>query len=362
MNRVEALYVHVPFCQHICAYCDFCKIIYQKDKVDQYLETLKEDLKDKKGPYKSIYIGGGSPSSLSIDQLDKLFELLKPYMDSKTLITIEVNPEDMNEEKIKLLVRYGISRVSIGIQTFNDGLLKVIGRRHNKAMIETLINDLRKAGINDINGDLMYGLPNQTIADIKNDLDTMTSSLKLNHISTYALLIEPNTYFYVKHIEALDDDVQADQYQFICDYLRKANYNHYEVSNFALKGYESKHNLIYWQAKEYAAVGPGASGYENGIRYKISDSLTSYCKGEIKKENEVLDDNDKEYEYIILSLRLNTGLSFEEFKKRFKKDFLETYKDVVSKLLKNDLVVIEQDHLKVKEDKMFILNQVLQEF
>lgn len=358
----DSLYVHVPFCRNICHYCDFCKEIYNRDFADAYLKTLEEDLKTKEGPFKTIYIGGGSPSSLNHEQLESLLKMLKPYRNDNTSYTIEVNPEDMDDIKIDLLVKYGINRVSIGIQTFNAKILSFLNRKHNQDMVINLVNKLKEKGIKDINGDLMFGIPNQKNEDILNDLNILTEKLDLSHISTYALLIEEHTYFKVKNIKALDDDIEADQYELICNYLKDKGYNHYEVSNFAKPCYESKHNLTYWQAKEYAAIGPGASGYEKGIRYDISLSLSKYFKGQIEKQEYPLSASDLEYEYIILNLRLNTGLSFKEFTAKFKKDFQEEYADIIAQLLKEDLIEIQKDTLRVKEEKFFVLNRVLQKF
>lgn len=360
-NRVEALYVHIPFCNNLCYYCDFPKILYKKEWVDQYIEVLCEQIISDTNKYKSIYIGGGSPSSLDNKQLDKLLFVLKQKLESDYEFCIELNPEDMNKDKVLLLSQYGINRVSIGVQTFNEDLLRSINRKHSKQSILDLIEMLRQNNITNITCDLMFGLPNQDISDIKKDLDLLTA-LKIPHISTYALLIEPNTYFDVKKIKALDEDIQAEQYSYIYDYLTSKNYNRYEVSNYSLEGYESKHNLIYWHGKEYKALGSGASGYENRIRYDISKSVSSYLKGNVIKEETYIDEDDLEYEFIILSLRLSKGISLQEYQNKFNKNFLEVYSLQVDKLLKQGLIEIKDGYLYVKPSYMFILNKVLIEF
>lgn len=361
-SSANAIYIHVPFCKNICHYCDFCKIVYNSDLVDKYLNTLQTEIDKIEGKYRSIYIGGGSPSSLNNFQLEFLLSKLSNLLDTTYEFCIELNPDDMDYSKVQILKKYGINRVSIGIQTFNQELLKTLNRKHSNEEVFELIDKLRSIGIDNISGDLMYGLPNQSMDDIKNDLDIMVNKLHLKHISTYALLVEDNTYFGVKHIESLDDDTEADQYQYICDYLESNNYEHYEVSNFALKGYESKHNLVYWQAEEYIGLGSGASGYENSIRYDNSKSITDYCKGLINKEETKLDDNDKEYEYIILSLRLSKGINLKEFEDRFHANFLEKYRKTLDKLVNNNLIEIDKDRVCVKKDKFFILNTILCEF
>lgn len=362
MNKAIALYVHVPFCRNICFYCDFCKVFYQEDAANRYLDTLERELEGKNYWFKSIYLGGGSPSSLKAYQLERLLRMLSKYKSESSSFCIELNPEDMDDEKLSLLKQYGINRVSIGIQTFDDKFLEKLNRRHNKQMVFKLIEDLRNLGIFDINGDLMYALPNQKRTQLLADLKIMVENLKLPHISTYALSIEKNTYFAVKKVSALSDDEAAEQYALIGKYLRKANYEHYEVSNFAKKGYESKHNLVYWHAEEYVGLGPGASGYEKGVRYQVSSSVSAYCAGKITKSHEEISLDEQAYERIILSLRLKEGLDIEKYNQDFQRDFLKDYEKVLAKLLKDQLVVIKGKHLIVKEDKLFILNRILREF
>lgn len=361
-NKEKALYVHVPFCHNLCYYCDFLKVIYNKKWADEYLVTLFKELEDSEDSYNSIYIGGGSPSSLSVEQLTKLLAKLSNYKSSNCEFCMEINPEDMTEEKIGLLVRYGINRVSIGVQTFNDELLRAINRKHDYQQVKSLIASLRANKITNITCDLLFGLPKQTNEILRNDLDILTEEFAIPHISIYALLVEQNTYFSCKHIAALDDDLQAEQYAYIYEYLRSKGYVRYEVSNYAKAGYESKHNLVYWYAKEYKGIGPGASGYENSIRYEISRSLSAYCQGYINKDTHYIDKEEQEYEYIILSLRLKDGLSFQEYTKLFSKNFLEVYHNQVERLLKKGLIEIKNDHLYVVDVYVFILNQILEEF
>jgi len=355
MNK--SLYIHIPYCHSICSYCDFIKVFYNSSSASLYLKRIEEELKESKELYKTIYIGGGSPSSLSYEQLNSLLTLTSKYLDKDYEFTIEVNPEDMDEGKIKLLKLYGVNRVSIGVQTFNDRLLNILNRKHCKEDVFDLIASLRFNGIENISIDLMYGLPGQGMKDLKNDLNIIRK-LHLPHISTYALLIEDHTCFKVKGVEALGDDEQAKMYDYIYKYLTKYGYNRYEVSNYALKGKESKHNLTYWEGREYKGVGASSSGYENNVRYTNTKSLTDYLNGKNEREEEYIDDKDGKIEYIILHLRLENGFSLDEYQNIFKTDFLEEYKDEIKELLDRDMIEINK-RIYVKKEKMFILNQVL---
>lgn len=359
-NEVKGIYIHVPFCTHICGYCDFCKILYNKKFVDKYLNTTVNELNKVEKKVKSVYIGGGSPSSLDESQLEILLKNAKNFLLNDGEFCVELNPEDLSEEKINLLVKYGVNRVSFGVQTLNDRLLKLLNRHHDEKMIVDVINKLKNVGITNINLDLMYGLPTQTNEELLYDIKRFIE-LDVKHISTYALLVEPNTYFSVKKIEALDDDIQASQFELICKKLKEAGYIHYEISNFAKEGYESKQNLIYWHDERYIGIGPSASGYEGNIRYTNSKNLSLYISNNINRENEVIEPLEEEFEYIMLHLRLKEGISFAKYQEKFGYDFKVRYAKQIENLIKKDDLVINNDHLAIKEDKMFISNLIISE-
>ncbi len=357
----KSLYIHIPFCNKLCYYCDFNKVFYNTSLASIYINDLVKDINNDSSIYTTIYIGGGSPSSLNYEQLNLLLSSLSTHLDKDYEFSIELNPEDMDDKKIDILVKNKINRVSIGVQTFNDNLLKTINRNHNKDDVINLINKLHSKNIFNINLDLMFGIPNQSKDDIKNDLDIMVS-LDIPHISTYALLIEPNTYFAIHNTNALDDDTQATYYEYICKYLKEKGYIHYEISNFSKPNYMSKHNLVYWEGKEYKALGAGSSGYENHSRYTYTKSIKNYIEHKTIVSCSYNFLNDIEYEYIILHLRLKDGINIKEFNKLFSIDFKEKYSSQIDALLDQKLCILENDLFYVKEENFFILNRILTYF
>lgn len=359
-NEVKGIYIHVPFCTHICAYCDFCKILYSKKFADDYIKTTVNELNKIDKKVNSIYIGGGSPSSLDEKQLEVLLQNAKRLLLDDGEFCVELNPEDLNDEKIKLLSKFGVNRVSFGVQTLNERLLKILNRHHNEEMVFEVINKLRKVGITNINLDLMYGLPTQTDEDLLYDINKFVE-WKVNHISTYALLVEDNTYFSVKNIEALNDDLQANQFDLICKKLKDAGFIHYEISNFSKKGFESRQNLIYWHDERYIGVGPSASGYEDNVRYTNSKNISLYISNNINKKSEIVEGLEEEFEYIMLHLRLKEGINFNKYQDRFGFDFKERFSKQIAKLKDKNDIEVTNDSLSIKEEKMFISNLIISE-
>ena len=257
----ESVYIHIPFCKTICSYCDFCKIFYNKEFVERYLDSLELEIKSNyQGEViKTIYIGGGTPSCLGIDELQRLFEIIKIFnKDDGVEFTIECNIETLTEEKINLFLANGINRVSIGVQSLIDKNIKFLERHHNRELVIEKINLLKTKGINNINLDLIYALPNQTMEDLKYDLDEYMK-LGITHISTYSLMIEPNTKLFINNTDNISEELDSKMYNFICSYLKQKGFKHYEISNFCLDGYESIHNLTYWNNNKYYGFGVGAS-------------------------------------------------------------------------------------------------------
>jgi len=357
-SEVKGIYIHVPFCTHICAYCDFCKILYNQDMADKYINVTINELNKINNKVNSIYIGGGSPSSLTSNQLNNLLSKSKELLNESGEFCVELNPEDLDDEKIDILVRNGVNRVSLGVQTLKNSLLKLLNRHHDEEMVENVINKLRKKGIININLDLMYGLPSQTNEDLIYDLNKYIE-WKIPHISTYALLVEDHTFFKVRNVEALDDDLQAEQFDLICKKLKEYGFIHYEISNFALKNYESKQNLIYWHGDRYIGVGPSASGYENNTRYDNSKSISSYISNNINKEYYNISIKEEEFEYIMLNLRLKEGINFQKYHERFGYKFLERFKKEVEKQIKLGNIELTDSNIFIKEEKLFISNLII---
>lgn len=355
----KAIYIHIPFCKTICSYCDFCKVFYNKKFVDTYLEQLDKEIKSnyREELIKTIYIGGGTPSCLDYSELVKLFDIISVFNKSIDVeFTIECNVETLTEEKIKLFVENGVNRVSIGVQSLLVKNIKFLERHHKKEQVIEVIKWLKKYGIDNINLDLIYALPSQTMDDLKNDLDTYLV-LGITHISTYSLMIEPNTKLYIKNIASIDEDLDSKMYTFICDYLKKHGFNHYEISNFCLPGYESKHNLTYWNNEEYYGFGVGASGYISSIRYDNTRSLTVYLKGDNNREEVVINKNMKIENELILGFRKIEGISKKEFKKKYDREICDIIE--IKNLLKLGKLIDNGEYVFIPEKYIYVSNSIL---
>ncbi len=354
---ISSLYVHIPFCDCICSYCDFCKMFYSEKFANQYLSVVIKELEDLKinNKLKTIYIGGGTPSSLNLEQLELLLNSLSVYLDEDYEFTIEVNPESIDESKINLFSKYGVNRVSIGVQTFNGKILSFLNRHHTYDDVKNCVDLLNKYHINNYSFDFIYGIKNQSLEIIDNDI-SIASSLNPKHLSFYSLILEDNTMLKVNKYKEIDEDIVREQYDYIYSTLVNKGYKRYEVSNFSLVGYESKHNLTYWNNQEYYAIGVSASSYINGVRYTTSRNISNYLNGVIEKEDYSV---DSEKEYIMLKLRLDEGIDLKEYKYIFNNDFLVKYKVVVESFIEKKLLKIENNKLKTTYDGMMLLDTIL---
>ena len=277
---VNSCYIHIPFCKNICSYCDFCKNYYNEKVIHSYFDSLKNEvLKNYNGDLiKTLYIGGGTPSVLNEKELDMLFEIINLLkIDDNCEFTFECNYEDITEKLLKKLKENKVNRLSIGIQTFNKRFENILQRKINKDDMILKIS-LAKRYFNNINVDLMYALPTETLDELKSDLNTLLS-LSVSHVSSYALILEEHTKLWINKTEEVPGDIQRDMYDLICNTLKDNGYIHYELSNFSCPGYESKHNLTYWANDEYYGFGLSASGFVNKVRYDNTKSITRYIKG-----------------------------------------------------------------------------------
>ena len=354
-------YIHIPFCDHLCTYCDFCKRYPDKKIIDNYLKALKKDILDnyKGEKLKTIYIGGGTPSSLSIKDLDKLMNIVKLLnLGNNCEFTFECNPENITEEKLIILKNNGVNRISLGVESTNDRLLKYLGRHHNFEIVKEKIKLIKKY-INNINVDLIYALPNETISDIKKDLDNIMT-LDINHISTYSLEIHKHTILGINKTKPILEDVDSDMYDFICNYLNKNGFNHYEISNFCKDNSYSKHNMVYWKNEEYYGFGLGASGYVNSVRYDNTRSMYKYCNGERVLSTETLNKHDKISYELILGFRLINGINKEEFKKKYGLELIHQYN--IKELIKDGSLIDDGLNVKVSYDKIYIENSIIENF
>lgn len=351
-----SIYIHIPFCTQICSYCDFCKVYKNQKWTDNYLHALENEIKTNYRGEKvdTLYIGGGTPSSLSLDELKKLFNIIKIFnLDKNAEITIETNTEDLTKEKIDFL-KTKVNRLSIGIQTFNPKTLYALNRKLN-------ISNLKYAfqNFDNINVDLMYGFQNQTKKDLENDLNQI---LKLNpkHISTYCLILEPNTKLSIEHYKPLDDDKESELYNLITKTLTKHNYIQYELSNFAKENYKSKHNLTYWNNNSYYGFGLGASGYIQNIRYENTRSLTKYLKGHYLLEKHELSLDEKVQNEFILGLRKIDGINKTEFLKKYNIDIKKI--KPVKWLLKQNLLLENNTNIYINPKYLYTSNEILLNF
>lgn len=344
---VESAYIHIPFCKSKCAYCSF--VSFNKlEMITGYVYALLKDISDNYCGEKlrTLYFGGGTPSLLPIDLLSKIIKKFK--FQNNYELTMEINPDDANLEYFSALKSLGVNRLSLGSQTFDDEILKLIGRRHDSSAIVSAVKLAKEVGFTNISVDLIYGLPLQTLDSIKDDLEKFLE-LDIQHISTYGLKIEEGSKWgrgkcikgdtlaisigeEMTEICLPDDDAQADMYELINNTLEKNGYYRYEVSNFAKSGYESKHNLNYWDNNEYYGFGCAAHGYVDGIRYSNYSTLDEYmAKPSTHELGHTLSQQEKLEEEIFLGFRKRSGINVNKIKERFGIDFDTKYKNVLEK-------------------------------
>lgn len=353
---MKSLYVHIPFCKQKCYYCDFNSYSNKENLINEYIIALKNEIQSYSfNRYKTIYFGGGTPSYI---EAEKIIEILNcvDYKYAKE-ITIEVNPGTVSKEKLKYYIENGINRLSIGLQATQDDILKSIGRIHTLKEFEKTFLDARNVGFKNISVDLMFGLPNQTLKNIKESLSYVIN-MNPEHISCYSLILHEKIFDNLP-----DDEEERKMYYEIVRCLKEAKYNHYEISNFAKSGFESKHNLVYWNQEEYIGVGAGASSYLNKTRYTNVANLSEYIRNfENRIVEEVQDKETQEREYIILKLRLIEGINIEEINKKFNIDVLEKYKKPIEKMVNYNLLEKINGTLRLTKKGLDFANVVWEEF
>ena len=371
-TKPTSAYVHIPFCTQICYYCDFSKVFIKNQPVDSYLEHLIEeyDSYDIKN-LRTLYIGGGTPTALSAPQLAFLLEKLTDKLDLSYLeeLTIEANPGDLDQEKIAVLKESPVNRVSLGVQTFNDRMLKQIGRSHSEKDIYENIANLKKAGFDNISIDLIYALPKQTMEDVKTNV-AKAIALDIPHMSLYSLILENHTVFMNRmrrgKLPLPKEDLEAEMFDYIIAELEKAGFEHYEISNFSKPGFESRHNLMYWDNAEYYGIGAGASGYVNGVRYKNHGPIRHYLQaveaGNARVQEEALTLNEKMEEEMFLGLRKKSGVSKKRFEEKFGVSFEDQYGAVVSELTEQGLLVPDRDIVRMTKQGLFLGDTVAEKF
>ncbi len=356
---MRAVYIHIPFCKSICSYCDFCKMFYHTGWVNKYLKVLRNEMKDQYLGEKisSIYIGGGTPSCLSEEEMIYLLESISIFQKAKDCeITIECNINDITKEKLAILKTYRVNRLSIGIQSFQEKKLILMGRNHTYENVQEKIKMIRKMGFKNINIDLIYGFYNENKKDIKNDIKKVLK-LKPEHISTYSLILSAHTLLHINKIPSISDDLDAEFYWYLCGKLKHHNYQHYEVSNFAKKGYESKHNLSYWNNEEYYGFGLSASGYLEGVRYMNTFNLTKYLNQQNDGKKELLTQKDMMDNEIMLGLRKRKGIHITDFEKKFEIKIEDAYP--ITPLIKTKDLIKKDGYIFINPDKIYVMNEIL---
>ena len=358
-NNIKNCYIHIPFCNSICSYCDFCKIFNKKRIVDEYLIHLAKEIKSiyKGEKLETIYIGGGTPSCLDVDQLKILFNILKIFNKSKDIeYTIECNFDSIDEEKLELFKNNGVNRLSFGLETINESNLKLLDRNADKEKIFSIISLCRKMNFDNINIDLMYAIPSEDLNILNSDIDFVLN-LNVEHISTYSLIIEDHTKLKINNTKYISEDLDYEMYNLICKRLK--DYDHYEISNFSKNGYQSRHNLCYWKNSNYYGFGLGASSYIDNRRINNTRSINKYLEDNYISNYEILKKDDIMSYEMILGLRTNIGVNKTSFFNKYGFEIEEIFN--IKSFIERGLLV-SNDNIFIPIDKWYISNEILVSF
>lgn len=369
MNKKEiGLYIHIPFCKHKCAYCDFVSFAQKEDNIEEYIKKLIEEIKmENLEQYKitTIYIGGGTPSFIKSKYIVQILNSInKQYAEE---ITIEVNPGTVTKQKLFDYYNAGINRLSIGLQSTHNEILKELGRIHTYEEFLETYNLAKQIGFTNVNIDLMIGLPKQKQRNVE---ETLEKILKLNpnHISVYSLILEEGTELENKVNKGIlklpSEEEERKMYWLVKNKLQELRYKHYEISNFAKLGFESKHNLNCWEQKEYIGVGLAAHSYLNKTRYSNTENLKKYLENISQNRiiHEVQKQEDEQKEYMLLGLRKIEGVNIRKFKNKFIQNPIYLYREELDKLVKNKLIEIDTNYIKLTKKGIDFANLVWEEF
>ena len=334
-------------------------MFYIKKWVPKYLDALKEEVKSRyEGEeIKTLYIGGGTPSALNVSELEKLKEIIDLFnISNKCEFTFEANLNDLNDIYLTHLKNLGVNRLSIGIESFDEDKLKLMGREANFTQADQIIKIARSKGFNNINIDFIYGLPNETIDVTKEDIKKMIK-LKPDHISAYSLILEPHTKMHIHYKETDDEDTEYEMYSLIRKALKRAGYDHYEVSNYSKPNKYAKHNLVYWLNGEYYGFGLGACGYLHEVRYENTRNLNKYMEGSYMLNRELVSLEDEKKNKLMLGLRLLSGIDLNAWFLKYKEN-LENNENI-KKLIKEKMLIIKENHLLINPKKLYVMNEIL---
>lgn len=306
---------------------------------------------------KTLYIGGGTPSALSLEELENLMDIMMIFKKANVFeYTFECNIENITKEKLLLLKEYGVNRLSVGVQTSHEKYLKFLNRSHTKELVREKVKEMKALGFSNINIDFMYAFPNESVEEVREDIDFFLS-LNVPHVSTYSLIIEPHTLLGIKNIQNIDSDVDAQMYETIKKSLKEHGYIHYETSNFAKKGYESKHNLTYWNNEEYYGFGVSASGFVEAIRYENTKSLTEYIKGNFVSSKSLMSKVDNMENELILGFRKLEGINLEHFFDKFEENMQNIFP--IKPLIKSGDLIYKDGYVYINPKKLYVMNEIL---
>lgn len=381
VNKTElGIYLHIPFCKKKCDYCDFISFPYSQaiELVEEYIQTMEKEIDSydlTSYNVTTIYIGGGTPSILPSKDIEKLLNKIKTKLKEnknetkweEIEITIEVNPGTVDKNKLETYKKSGVNRLSIGLQTTNNKLLKQIGRIHTYEEFLNTYQMAKEIGFQNCNVDLMLGLPNQTVQDLKQSLEKILE-LNPNHISVYSLIVEEGTPIERKlqtgELELPDEDTERQMYWYVKNTLELNGYEHYEISNFAKKGKQSKHNLNCWNQKEYIGIGLAASSYLDQVRYSNVEELKKYIESQAKEKNimEKQTIKDAKKEYMLLGLRLIKGVNITAFKQKYNENPIFLYRKELEKLVIEKLIVVDGNWIRLTNKGLDLANLVWEKF
>lgn len=376
---IRGVYIHIPFCHQICNYCDFNKVFFKNQPVDEYIESVGEELRmyaaEQPGRFdavETIFLGGGTPTALSASQITRLLELIRMYIPQQQVVefTSEANPDELSREKLEALLAGGVNRLSMGVQSFDQGLLQKIGRTHSNEHVYDTVRLAKEVGFTNISIDLMYGLPGQTMAQWEDTLEK-AFALNLPHVSAYSLIVEPKTIFYIQYnkgkLHLPTEDLEADMYGRLMDEMERHGLHQYEISNFAQPGYDSIHNKIYWDNDEYAGFGAGAHGYVDGVRYSNHGPIKKYMEAVATGEKPLVHEHtvtreERIEEQMFLGLRKTAGVTHTEFTRKFNEPMSELFADIIAEEVKNGRLEADADGVRLTRRGRFVGNEVFQQF
>lgn len=375
----RGVYIHIPFCHQICNYCDFNKVFFKNQPVDEYIEAVGREMEmavsrkpEAFSHIETIFLGGGTPTALSAGQIRRLLELVRTHIPMEHVVEFssEANPDELSEEKLSALLAGGVNRLSMGVQSFDQGLLQKIGRTHSNEHVYETIALAKKVGFTNISIDLMYGLPHQTMEQWEETL-RLALDLKLPHYSAYSLIVEPKTIFYIQYAKGRlalpTEDLEADMYDVLMNEMEARGLDQYEISNFAKPGFASIHNKIYWDNDEYAGFGAGAHGYVDGVRYSNHGPIKKYIEAVESGQLPIIHEHEVSLlerleEQMFLGLRKVEGVGAAVFEEKFNETIWTKYRTVIEELKLKGLLESDEKGIRLTRKGRFVGNEVFQQF